>query len=110
MRIVTGAVVISLFLVIGSLYIPYKIRGPSDSRTIPLGYPFKFIWQDNIYDPPYTSYWYHFDAPLSSPTRFSGRMFFLNVLLVSTSLSLTVSFARYSARRRQPISNRKSPG
>jgi hypothetical protein len=94
-------IAISTFLVSCSLAVPRRIHGPIPvGFTIPFGYPVTFVWQDNIYDPPYGSYWYFFKSPLGSPTRVSRRLFMLDVALVFMPLYLLSRAVRHLSRRR----------
>src|SRR5947209_9605647 len=95
-----AVLLMSAILVLCSLFVPTRINGPIPvGFTVAFGYPLKFVWQDNIYNPPYASYWYHFDSPLASPTRISGKKFMLDVALVFMSVCLLGGVLLCWARR-----------
>jgi hypothetical protein len=98
-KVITLALV-SILLVLSSLLIPCRIHGHIPvGYTISFGFPFAFVWQENVYSPPYADYWYYLDLPHSSPTRTSGEVFLLNVAIVFSLLYAATVALRHLKRR-----------
>jgi len=83
---------LSTGLVVASLWIPTTVHDRSDMESIQLGYPIRFVLQDNSrFDPPSFPWQYRLVSPWESPTELKPLAFLGSVLLVLLVLELAAT-------------------
>lgn len=86
---------LSTCLVVASLQIPTTVHDRSDMESIQLGYPIRFVIQDNSrFDPPSFPWQYQLVSPWESPTELKPFAFLGSVLIVLALLELAATVLR----------------
>jgi len=88
-------VLLSTCLVVASLWIPTTVHDRSDMENTQLGYPIRFVIQDNSrYDPPSFPWLYQLGSPWESPTELKPMLFLGSVLIVLLLFELAATVFR----------------
>ncbi len=88
-------VLLSICLVVASLWIPTTVRDRNGMKSIELGYPIRFVIQDNSrFDPPSFPWQYRLVSPWESPTEPKLLAFLGSVLIVLALLELAATMLR----------------
>lgn len=81
---------LTLPILLASVFIPVNISSHSELLEVKLGLPFKFLIQDQSHLDPPLPWRVNFSSPLENPTQILWPQFFLSVIVIFTLVSLVL--------------------
>lgn len=84
------AVLISLVVTIGTVYLPVNVNNQVEMSNVKLGYPIPFVNQTLNYNPPNFPRGYRLSSVLENPTKMIWTNFLASFLLIFLSILILV--------------------
>lgn len=101
------ALLISLILVLVTLYFPVAVSSQEDLRSVELGLPFRFVVQDQShYDPPFPAT-VRFYSILENPTKVDFPKLILSILVVVIVVDMVLIFLNRVIRKSKLTADKK---